>query len=368
MSSSKNKLQNFRNYEIIITLSFWLLLLLAPILFGRFQEEIDWPYIFRTWLERSPLIAVFLINRFILLPNLLFKEKQRHYIMAAGFLIFIIFIATYTYERTHSNKFKPDRTQPIEKVRPPHLPPHLKQVIHPLQKQQVPFPYYANILILSILIIGFDAGLGISSKYMEKEKQRSKLEKENIDNQLAFLRNQVSPHFFMNTLNNIHALIDIDTEEAKDSVIKLSQLMRHLLYDSEAALLPLSKEINFIKNYIELMRLRYTYKVKVNLNLPDNLPDKKIPPLLFISFLENAFKHGISYRIESKINIILWLENKKLFFHIQNTNPNEVKIDNDSGIGLENARKRLDLLYAQNYQLDIKEEHHLFTVNLSIPL
>ncbi len=141
-------------------------------------------------------------------------------------------------------------------------------------------------------------------RWSKLEQEKTLLEKENVQNQLAFLRNQVSPHFFMNTLNNIHALIDVDTEEAKEAIIKLSKLMRHLLYDSQAELVPLAKEMEFIQSYINLMKLRFSEKVKINLSIPDQLPDKSIPPFLFTSFVENAFKHGISYQNSSFIDIV----------------------------------------------------------------
>jgi LytS/YehU family sensor histidine kinase len=160
-----------------------------------------------------------------------------------------------------------------------------------------------NSVFIGILILGFDLGLRTSFKWSRLEQQRTQLEKENIKNELAFLRNQLSPHFFMNTLNNIHSLIDIDTEEAKESIIRLSHLMRHLLYDSEDESIPLSKEVNFIQSYVELMKLRYTDKVKVSFTVDSDTSNISIPPLLFTSLIENAFKYGVSYKQKSFINI-----------------------------------------------------------------
>jgi LytS/YehU family sensor histidine kinase len=171
----------------------------------------------------------------------------------------------------------------------------------------------------------------------------------------------------MNTLNNIHALVDIDTDEAKKAIIKLSNLMRHLLYDSEEKMTPIKKEINFIESYVELMRLRFSDKVKVKVKITDQIPNKSIAPLLFTSLLENAFKHGISYNADSFINIVLTFNEDKLIFEIENSNHFK-KTETASGIGLENTKKRLDLIYKNKYTLSIDDNEKIYRVNLSVPI
>ena len=118
------------------------------------------------------------------------------------------------------------------------------------------------------------------------------LEKENLNQQLEYLKYQINPHFFMNTLNNIHALVDIDPEKAKTTIVELSKMMRYLLYEGNNSLIPLHREVEFLRNYITLMKLRYTDKVKIDTDIPVSLPDRRLPPLLLITFVENAFKHG----------------------------------------------------------------------------
>ncbi len=259
---------------------------------------------------------------------------------------------------------KPPRGIPGDDA-PPHSPPP-----PPMESQGLapnPIPKYANFLILAVLLVGFDTGLKISMRWANLEQEKFKLQKENVENQMAFLKNQVSPHFFMNTLNNIHALIDIDAEEAKESIIKLSKLMRHLLYDSEEKLTPIKKEVEFIQSYIELMRLRFTDKVNIEVDIPEDIPDKSIPPLLFTSLLENAFKHGISYNQISFVKIVMSFSENRLNFGIENSNhPRDTEAS--SGIGIENTKKRLSLLYKDNFDLEILEEKEIYKVNLSIPL
>lgn len=218
------------------------------------------------------------------------------------------------------------------------------------------------------MIVGFDTGLKLSVKWVQSEQKRMNAEKENVESQLAFLRNQVSPHFFMNTLNNIHSLIDFDKEQAKESIIQLSKLMRHLLYDSEIEKIPLQKEMSFIRNYVELMKLRFSEKVIINLDIPEKLPNKSIPPLLFTSYVENAFKHGVSYKYISFINISFSFTEDELTFDISNSQTPNEHVEEPSGIGIANSRKRLDLIYGTNYTLEIDDNKTEYSVHLNLPI
>ena len=192
------------------------------------------------------------------------------------------------------------------------------------------------------------------------------LEKQNLQTELEYLKHQINPHFFMNTLNNIHALIDIDAEKAKETVIELSKIMRYILYDSSQPLIPLQKEITLMNNYIELMRIRYTDPIDITVSVPEHVPDVKIPPLLFITFIENAFKHGISYRHASFVHVAIEVQEKELSFYIMNSNFNQ--LPHDTGIGLENVTKRLNLLYGNKYTLSIRAEEDVYRVTLVIPI
>ncbi len=190
--------------------------------------------------------------------------------------------------------------------------------------------------------------------------------------ELSFLKHHISPHFFMNTLNNIHALVDIDREEAKNAIIKLSHMMRYLLYESDIQKVSLRKEIDFINSYIELMRLRYDeYNLKVETEYPDNADTVTVPSSLFLSFIENAFKYGVHPRIRSviKISLSVSAQNDRLTFRVVNSlwdvTPN---LTESTGIGLENVRKRLDLIYRDSYTLDIGSADNLYEVPLTIPV
>lgn len=225
-----------------------------------------------------------------------------------------------------------------------------------------------NHVLTSILISGFALGLGVMEKLNQTEKKQKELEKEKLNSELAFLKNQVSPHFFFNTLNNIYSLIGIDGPTAQDSVLKLSKLMRYLLYESEHGETMISGEIDFMNNYIDLMKLRLSPRVELNINFPKEFSDFSIPPLLFVPFIENAFKHGINSRDRSFINISMKIDNDKISFNAENSIGKSSQTGDlqHSGIGLENVRKRLGLLFPDNYELKIKQDETIFQVELSI--
>lgn len=359
--------------EIILIIFVWLVLLFTPILF---REDIYSP-IRRSVLMQlqilTPLLVVFLINRFFLVPRLLFKGKQFFFITSVLGLIILFTAGSYIYDTKIKNIPPPEFPQVSDQIKPPPyaFPGGSDPFgnLRPAQSRQSrPIPPFANFLILAVLVVGFDTGLRSGLRGINTENEKARLEKENVASQLVLLRNQVSPHFLMNTLNNIHSLIDINTEEAKEAIIKLSKMMRYLLYETETEKTTLKKEVEFLESYVKLMKLRFNEKVKIVLNLPSVIPEKTIPPFIFTSLIENAFKHGISYKDESFIDIDLITGGERLLLVIKNSKNENYKNEEFSGIGIENTRRRLELLYGTNYHLDIIDNRDLFTVNLSIPL
>lgn len=220
-----------------------------------------------------------------------------------------------------------------------------------------------------LLLMGMN--LGVKLYFMsQRDLERQKIiDKQNLEQQMEYLKYQVNPHFFMNTLNNIHALVDIDPERAKTTIVELSKMMRHILYDGGKKLIPLTCEVEFLNLYVQLMRLRYTNKVHISVNLPKQLPELKLPPLMLIIFVENAFKHGISYREESFVDISVEVENKRLLFGCRNSKPTQPQKSNEKGgMGLQNVRQRLELLYEDDYTLSINDAEKTYEVKLDIPM
>jgi len=203
------------------------------------------------------------------------------------------------------------------------------------------------------------------------EKAKQVLKEEKLINELQFLKSQINPHFLFNTLNNLFGMArQANAIQVADGIARLSHMMRYMLYDSEVNFVPLEKEISYLENYIELQRLRMGSSSKTELILDINKGSGKIEvaPLLLIPFIENAFKHGVSLKEESKIWVQLNTEGNKINFQVKNT-INKLRQNRDeesSGFGLKNVKKRLELIYPGNNKLDISENNNIYSVSLSI--
>ena len=203
--------------------------------------------------------------------------------------------------------------------------------------------------------MGISTAITAIQKWQKDNQARKELEKDKVTSELSFLKAQINPHFFFNTLNNIYVLTAVDPKVAGEAIHQLSKMMRYLIYDTQKGDTMLSKEIAFVKNYISLMKLRLTDVVKINVDIPANLQDMPLAPMIFLPFVENAFKHGISATRQSYINIIISQKDKMLDLKVNNSimKDNTISLDTNSGIGLVNTRRRLDLLYPGKYKLDI---------------
>lgn len=361
---------NFMKEWLVITVV-WLIIFAAGPLYMCYMHvayglEYDWTRILYSWVYTVMFLLLFLAHHFILVPRFLRKKKHIQYSVGVllSVLIFIGYLLLYNPKyRPAPREMMADRPM-IEEMMRHELPePHG----HPLAP-----PDMARIITL-LLMFGVD--LGAVAWFNEQKLRRDMLilERQNLAQELEHLRYQINPHFFMNTLNNIHALIDIDQEKAKRSIVEMSKLMRYALYENNAYMVELNREVEFLKQYISLMRLRYSDdKIEIQCDLPENVSkDVKMPPLLLATFVENAFKHGISYLSYSFINIHLWLENDGKVIRFQCNNSRHTldsnTHDGSHGIGLENVRKRLDLQYKDNYILTITDSSNdIFGVDLSL--
>ena len=224
--------------------------------------------------------------------------------------------------------------------------------------------------IIMTLLLGLNIGAKGFFKSMDDKERIKELERENLNSQLEYLKYQINPHFFMNTLNNIHALVDIDPEQAKYTIEVLSKLMRYVLYEGNKSMAPLQKELAFISHYVDLMRIRYTDKVRISVSLPSCVPDIQVPSLLFITFVENAFKHGVSYQKSSFIEVCIRVDdtNREIAFSCNNSVKPEADEKKQGGVGLQNAKKRLKLIYGEDYNLKIDSAPEEFRLLLRLPI
>ena len=376
MKSAENKILNLKFIELNVFIVGWLIIFAIPFLNYRFNNSVNWGKVTGEWIRSFSFLVVFTINTLILIPKYLFQKKYFTYIGLALGVILTLMVA-YVTLGLYLTPSQPVAMPPMDlgPGMPPMefgngMPPPMGyRPVAPPEHKSI-FMELTDYLILSILVVGAGTSIKMVSQWLNEESKRKDLEKAQLKTELAFLRHQVSPHFFMNTLNNINALIDIDTENAKNTIIELSTMMRYMLYDTAQGHTTLKKEINFIQSYIALMKLRFPGKVEITVELPENIPDIQIPPMLFISFLENAFKHGVSYQSESFVSLKLELEDNRLNCIFRNSKHSTTEnLDKSySGIGLTNIKQSLKLIFGNDYLLNIHENDKAFEVQLTIPI
>lgn len=348
----------------------WAILLGLPLYIVQ-RWEVGKDFIWLYYISNAVSGIIFYTNYLILVPRFFFNKKRlRYYMMVFGMLVFFFFLSNGLNELVF--KYVPGEARSESSVRPqnefrkPGPPAPDKFIGRPPFRQMHLFNY----VFTSMFLVFFSVGLRVLERHSETEKWQKELEKEKLNSELAFLKNQISPHFFFNTLNNIYSLISINQEDSQKAVLKLSKLMRYLLYESEQGNTMLSSEIDFMNNYIDLMKLRMSEKINLSISFPEQYEDKSIPPLLFIPFIENAFKHGISYREKSFIDVSMSTTKDSIGFRCANSivKSREDTDGGNSGIGLENVSKRLSLLFPGKHDLKINKTDTEFEILLRINL
>lgn len=341
--------------ENILYFLVWSLVLLVPILNSKMmaEEHVQLRNILTVWSKLLPYIIIFLINNFWFAPRMLMRRKYMMYFSISIVMLSAMFLGVEYYQE-NIRTATADQTSLII---------HGKASFTDLE-------WYWNVL-LGLFMCGANSMIKMMFKSMEEEQRIAELERHRLQTEMEYLKYQINPHFFMNTLNNIHALIDIDTSAAQRSVIELSKMMRYVLYDSDNATIDIVSEVRFIENYISLMKIRYTEDVEVKLEVENPLPSNtKIPPLLLIVLVENAFKHGVSYNKRSYVHIYISCQKSGVVCEVRNSRHNTPQTDKKaSGLGLENMRKRLDLLFGNHYSLLINQSNsEEYSITLKIPI
>lgn len=360
-----------KQMTLLLHLTVWLILFILPAYLLYVDSDYETFSLRRSIGQILVYAMLFYSNYLWLTPTFLLKGKLTAYFSIAILLVLSsILLNTYLFDipkkplntPPREVQFQP-RFQPIPGI--PMKPGEFDKPGH--RKPSKNWPLY-NFIITSLFISGFGAGLGFSDKLRKNEKEKKEAEKAKLNTELAFLKNQINPHFFFNTLNNIYSLVQTDVSDGQKAILQLSKLMRYLLYETEKGDNPLSREIEFMNTYIDLMKLRISEKVTLMVNFPDKFKDIDIPPLLFLPFIENAFKYGISYRNPSFISIELKTEEGVIRFSCLNS-LNQAGLGEskpDSGIGLENVKKRLALLFPDRHTLQIHETESVYNVQLEI--
>jgi LytS/YehU family sensor histidine kinase len=226
--------------------------------------------------------------------------------------------------------------------------------------------------LISVFVGAASAGVKITGDWLTNQQDKKELEHRTIQSELNFLKSQINPHFLFNTLNSLYALTLRKSDNAPEIVLKLSEMMRYMLYECNEKRVPLSKEVNYLRNYLDLELLRHGNGIDVQFEINGEISDQQIAPLLFIPFLENCFKHGLKNRISKgfvKIRLDVFRYNVQ--WHIENSKPEAIPMKDSrpsGGIGLVNVRRRLDILYTGHYQLAINDNPNTYEVDLKIDL
>ena len=337
-----------KRLAIAVHVLVWVLLLVVPYvstdqIFSSLDPESDTKYLLLCFVLSAVLLIIFYFNYFLLIPRYLLTKKYWRYCL---FLLLAIVIAFLLLSTTFLlSDFNPEtlaRKHPaIEKIIPVII---------------------INALSLWLLAI-------VSSILWTVYNRLKQTESEKLSAQIASLKSQINPHFLFNTLNNIYATAIDDSPKAADMVDKLSEMMRYTMKDIQQDFVLLEDEINYISNFIELQKIRLDRSVRLEYNSLENVPPVKIAPMLLIPFIENAFKHGVNSEQKSRIKVEITMNNSEIQLRVLN---NKVNVQRDiserSGLGIENTKHRLNLIYPSRNLLVINDSEKEFFVSLYINL
>lgn len=299
----------------------------------------------KTFLRFFMLLGLFYASYYYFIPQLYFNGRKLLFVGAVlasyGIVIGIIEIIF-------------DNAKPFQGIRPNHGFPG-----PPNEHSEF---FDTQMLILFLLVIASAFLIKINSRLNE-------IHDEKLSAEISYLKAQINPHFLFNTLNSLYALTLQKSNEAPNAVLKLSSIMRYVVTESSQDFVSLDKEINYIKDYIELQKLRLDNSVSLTFEVNGTTTGRAIAPLILIPFIENAFKYGINPDANSFIKIVIAIENQTLHMNVQNAIvASEIDEEFKTEEGLKNTQKRLDLIYSGNYELAVREDDNIYNVNLKIDL
>lgn len=380
---------------ILIHIAGWLILFLLPLLFYPFRIA-DNRFFISQLIDKSLLVGFFYLNYYVLIPKFFEHKKKTTYFLIVV-LCFVTYLVPHILQRTIYGPLPMGRALFIDRQTGPVSAAdsmRIKRIIElrsqlerdslipppPFGDRQpngerMPIPMRTGFVLRilssagsSFLLVFLMGGfIRLTYSFIRNQNEKKALENANLNAELNFLRSQINPHFLFNTLNGIYAQAHEKSEQTEHTVLKLSELLRYVIYDSGEEMVPLSKDIQYINNYVDLQLIRLSSKVIINYNVQGELEGYMIAPLLLISFIENAFKHGISYSKSSVIDIRIDVFDKRLTLLVRNP----VAASNSfagGGLGLKNVKRRLELLYPGNYDLDIQQDDREYSVRLNLTL
>lgn len=336
--------------QVLIHVIIWGVIFGFPLFFNRAEETISWVKYFGYFFVPVSFMIVFYLNYFLLINRILFRKNLVQFVLANIALFIVLSSSLHLWQNYHLNAFI--REMGEMRKGPPRI------------------VFIMRDGVMMTLIAALSVAIRMTGNWYVVENEKKELEKARAEAELQNLKSQLNPHFLFNTLNNIYSLVAINPERAQYAIHDLSRLLRYVLYEDNQKLVALDKELIFMKSYIELMGLRLSDRVKLEVNMPENSSGVLIAPLLFISLIENAFKHGVSPSEPSFIHISLDLEeHRRVKCFIENSYFPKTDTDRSgSGIGLGNLRKRLDLLYPGHYTLKTGLEGNKYVAELNLEI
>ena len=344
--------------QVIIHIAAWACFLTLPFVF--YPRPRDFSFFTERYLSayfilnNFLLIAFYYLNVYLIIPKLLDHKKFISYtlIILAALIFFGCFPRIY---HLFFGSLLP--SNPATRANPPN-PARVRPLVS------------AGNIAVFLLVFVFSTGIKVINQWLRSEQRNKEIANEKLKAELSFLKAQINPHFLFNTLNNIYALASDRSEQTAPAVMKLSNIMRYVLSEARNDMVPLEKEIQFTSHFIELQKMRLTDKTSIDFTVKGDPLGRQIVPLLLLPFVENAFKYGISTREWSPIRILLEIDKDSLYFSVTNNKHinTSLRMTDNTGIGISNTRRRLDLMYADRYTLTIDDRTGEFTVNLNIPV
>jgi sensor histidine kinase YesM len=335
---------NLKTYTFWIHLLVWLGYFILPLFFYE-SEEARHKHMIYGWPRQVFMAMYFYANYFLLIPYFLLKRKILQYslLVIAGFFLTCLLNATYIY------------------------------LAYDLTTHRFPFKFWwwFNFTIYpAIITFGLSSTIRITNEWFKNDRKRKEMEAEKLASELAFLKSQINPHFLFNILNGICSLARKKSDDTEDSIIRLASIMRYMLEDSKSEKVSLEKELTYLQSFIDLQKMRIGSEVKIIFSREGDPGPHQIEPLLLIPFVENAFKHGVSYMESSVIEVLASITGSALRFRVENKIPGgqEPSADQVSGVGLKNVTRRLELLYPGKHHLHISNDGKRYIVELNLQL